>query len=452
MKTITKAYRFKLDPSPTQEAQLHAMIRAANTVWNLLVEQQRWLWSVLRQWPKADREDVLRRILTEWRGGEAAVAELLADRRRRIEEKVAAGQLDHETAKKKLDKVAFNPYQEMWNTIALQVTELRGEFESIEAAPSGSLRAVVQNMERQATQLWKGMRGQPRYHSIRSGGGFKFFTKAEVVERSDGKAWKVKLAKVGSVPIHFTDRSYPPKGIIKICSGAVTYDGLQWRCSLTVEEPAPTPILHEGRTVYVHLGLKNLAYLLIEDADGKREYRTLAPPDRLQIGDRLITYDQARKVLRRMQRSLSRREKGSKRRDRKREEIKLFHSRLAAAREDYLHRMSAQILALAPMRLVLQDWEIRTMMKDRRYARLVADAGWAILHHQLKYKADWKGTEVVMLPADLKVSATCSQCGAVDDDFPIGKPVYVCSKCSMQKDREHNALDNQRNAVVLLQS
>lgn len=449
MNTIIRAYRFKLDPKPAQEQQLHAMIAAANTTWNLLVEQQRYLWSVLRQWPKADREEVLRQILTQWRGGQAVVDELLADRRRKIEQQVAAGTLDRESAQKKLDRVTFNPYREMWNTIALQVTELRGEFPEIAAAPSGSLRAVVQNMERQATQLWKGMRGQPRFHSIRRGGGFKFFGKAEVVARPDGKASHVKLQKVGPVPIHFTDRSYPPTGVVSIKSGAVTYDGLQWRCSLTVEDQVPTTEQNEAQ-VFVHLGLKHFAYVLIDDPHRGASYQTFDLPEKFHVGGRFVTFDEARKVLRRLQRSLSRRQKGSKRREQQRERIAVFQARIAQARESALHHISNQILDLRPRRVVVQDWDVKNMMQEKRFARRIADVGWHTFLHQIKYKATWKGSELAILPVTHKVSATCSECGAVDDAFPLGKPVYACGKCGMKKDREKNALDNMRRTVVSL--
>lgn len=397
---LVRAYRFRLDPTPAQQKQLREIFGQVRYVYNAALSQRIMYWE---------------------RG------------RKRITE--------------------YDQMKEL--TVALKDPELNW----LRQAPRMALNASIQNLERGYSAAFRRFKrgerpiGFPRYHGRHKNQGFKFFTSVTIDPGPSGKSQFVRLPKVGAVEIHWQhgNRGYPPTGKIKIQSGSVTYDG-RWWCSIAV---AREPIEYESlcETVYVHLGLKNLAYLLIDYGSGREERRTLNVSDEvvitdLRAGRRRMAQKEADKVLARLQRSLSRRKPGSKRREKQKEKIKLFHMDIGDSRERNLHVVSNQIIALSPRRIVIQRWDVKGMLRQKKYSKKIAEASWSELSRQIEYKAKWRGMEFESLPADLKVSKTCSQCGVVDERFPLGKPIYECAACGMTKDRERNALDNLKKSAT----
>lgn len=82
------------------------------------------------------------------------------------------------------------------------------------------------------------------------------------------------------------------------------------------------------------------------------------------------------------------------------------------------------------------------MLRNRRLARHIADAGFAEIRRQLIYKTEWNGGRLVTADRWYPSSKTCSGCGAVKAKVALSDREYTCEACGLVMDRDHNAALN----------
>ena len=145
--------------------------------------------------------------------------------------------------------------------------------------------------------------------------------------------------------------------------------------------------------------------------------------------------------LKRLQRSLSRKEKGSNRHRIAREKVARLHLRVADQRQATLHEAS-DMLTRRFDTIVVEDLAVRNLARNRRLSRAVIDSGWAEFRRQLAYKADLRGNTIVVAPRFFASSKTCSRCGAVKSGLGLDERIYRCETCGHVQDRDENAADN----------
>ncbi len=139
----------------------------------------------------------------------------------------------------------------------------------------------------------------------------------------------------------------------------------------------------------VDLGIKTLATL----SDGT----TFANPRAL--GRRL-------RKLKQLHRSLSRKEKGSKNREKAKLRLAKMYLRVFNIRQDTLHKVTTY-LAKSHSKVVIENLGVSWMLKNRRLARVIADVGFYEFRRQLEYKCQWYGSELVVVSRTFPSSKMC---------------------------------------------
>ncbi|MCX4419390.1 RNA-guided endonuclease InsQ/TnpB family protein [Streptomyces mirabilis] len=161
-------------------------------------------------------------------------------------------------------------------------------------------------------------------------------------------------------------------------------------------------------------------------------------------------YDQARKRLRRASRVVSRRQgpdrrtgqKPSKRWEKANAHRNKVHHRVANLREDALHKLTTAVAAEYST-IVIEDLNVAGMLRNRRLARRIADAGFGEIRRQLAYKTSQRhATRIVVADRWYPSSKTCSGCGAVKAKLPLHVRTYECDACNLVIDRDDNAALN----------
>jgi putative transposase len=213
----------------------------------------------------------------------------------------------------------------------------------------------------------------------------------------------------------------------RILSATVRREADRWYVSLTVEteRPDPQPIL--GPVTGVDLGLNSFAAI----SDGVREEVMAAPKP---LGRSL-------RLLRHRSRVHSRKARGSCNRRRSALRLARLHRRIRNVRTDFLHKLSTR-LATTKSVVVLEDLNVRGMMRNQRLARPIADAGWSSFRRMLEYKSRWYGSKVVIAPRFLASSKTCSDCGRLLESLALSVRKWVCPACGVEHDRDGNAARN----------
>jgi len=160
------------------------------------------------------------------------------------------------------------------------------------------------------------------------------------------------------------------------------------------------------------------------------------------------------KKLRRLQKKLSRQDKGSNRRQATKRMIARQHYRVACVRSDAIHKATSQIAAKArppqmrPCVIGIEDLNVSGMMKNHRLARAVADASIGEFRRQITYKCAWYGIELVVVPRFEATSKPCSKCGWMKEDLTLSDRTFACEACGHAADRDDNAADNIRMLAV----
>lgn len=296
---------------------------------------------------------------------------------------------------------------------------------SKEAYNSGleSLADALRNFSKSRKGRRKGRRmGFPRFKSKdRAVPGFAYTTGSFGI--IDHDPYALKLPRIGRVHC-MEDVSRRVDGA-KVLRMSVSRRGGRWQASLTVERadlPVPSP--PKGGSVGIDLGVKELATL----SDGTVVHNPRALDSNL-------------KRLRRAQKDLSRKAKGSNRRHRARTKVSHLHARVANLRHDMLDKTTT-MLARTYADISIEDLNVAGMVKNHRLARVVEDAAFAEFRRQLEYKTARTGARLHVIDRWYPSSKTCSNCGTVKAKLSLSERVYHCEKCGLVIDRDVNAAIN----------
>jgi putative transposase len=145
--------------------------------------------------------------------------------------------------------------------------------------------------------------------------------------------------------------------------------------------------------------------------------------------------------LRRYQRHLSRKRRGSRRRAKARVRFARLHQRIAFARKNFIHQVSHRITSRADV-IALETLNIAGMLKNHTFARALADASLGELHKQIQYKAARRGGTVIRVGRFEPTSKVCSDCGHYMSSMLLSVRSWTCPGCGSEHDRDVNAARN----------
>lgn len=257
------------------------------------------------------------------------------------------------------------------------------------------------------------------------------------VIRVESDRHHVTLPRLGRLRTHESTRKLARRieaGTARIMSATVRREGGRWLVAFTceVERPERTPARPDA-TVAVDLGIKTLAVLSVCDP----------VPNPRHLGAALAG-------LRRLSRTASRRVgpdrragrmAGSNRWQAANARRNRAHARVANLRRDGIHKLTTD-LARTYGTVVVEDLNVAGMLKNRRLARHIADAGWGEIRRQLAYKTTWNGGRLIVADRWFPSSKTCSGCGGVKTKLALSERTYRCESCGLVLDRDLNAARN----------
>ena len=150
---------------------------------------------------------------------------------------------------------------------------------------------------------------------------------------------------------------------------------------------------------------------------------------------------QDRKLLAKAQRELSRKDKGSNNRAKARRKVARVHARITNRRRDHLHKVTTRLVR-ENQTVVIEDLQVRNMVRNGKLARAISDAAWREFRTMLEYKAEWYGREMIAVDRWFPSSKTCSACGRLVGSMPLHLRTWTCSGCGTSHDRDVNAAAN----------
>ncbi|GHO49963.1 RNA-guided endonuclease InsQ/TnpB family protein [Ktedonospora formicarum] len=150
-------------------------------------------------------------------------------------------------------------------------------------------------------------------------------------------------------------------------------------------------------------------------------------------------YRKAEKRLKRLQRRLCKKQKKSKNRQKARQAVARAHLKVQRQREDFA-RKQANALVRSHDLIAFEDVQIRNMVRNRRLAKSLHDAGWGRFLLWVRYYAALHHVPVIAVSPHF-TSQDCSACGTrVKKTLSVR--THICTSCGMVLDRDHNAAIN----------
>ena len=146
------------------------------------------------------------------------------------------------------------------------------------------------------------------------------------------------------------------------------------------------------------------------------------------------------------QRKLSKKQKGSKNKEKQRKKVARVHQKIHDQREDFLHKLTTSLVKESQFDMFcLEDLNLNGMKK--MWGRKVSDLSYYTFQSMLTYKCQKYGKQIMKIGRFEPSSQICSKCGH-RQKMPLDVRTYVCPECGQVIDRDLNAAINIRNFAL----
>lgn len=241
---------------------------------------------------------------------------------------------------------------------------------------------------------------------------------------------KIRLEKIGWVKMSI-DRNIPNNSKMLSCTISMNCCG-QYFVSILVDVVIPNKG-KTGKSVGIDLGLKSFATL----SDGV-------------VIDNIKFFREKQSEIAKIQRHLSRKNKGSNRHRKNKIKIARLYNKIANKRNNFLHNVTTSLVNNYDV-ICIEDLNVSGMLSNHKLAKAISDTSFSMFRSMLEYKCNWYGKELVVIDRFYPSSKTCSKCGWKKEDLTLSDRVFKCENCGIEIDRDLNAAINiQRVGVDIL--
>lgn len=238
-----------------------------------------------------------------------------------------------------------------------------------------------------------------------------------------------------------------PKGE-KYKNPRISFDGKNWFLSLSYEKEFE-PVELTNISLGIDVGVKELAVCsngsFYKNINKTKEIKRLEKKlkrEQRKLSRKLIantkSYDKNRRPI------YNEPLKDIKNIQKQKQTISDLHKRLTDIRTNYLHQSSCEIVKTKPFRIVVEDLNVKGMMKNKHLSKAVQQQKLYEFKRQIQYKCEKYGIEFVEADRWFPSSKTCSCCGQIKSDLKLKDRKYICD-CGLEMDRDFNASVNLAN-------
>lgn len=149
-----------------------------------------------------------------------------------------------------------------------------------------------------------------------------------------------------------------------------------------------------------------------------------------------------------IQRSLSRKQKGSMNRKKVQRKLAIVHEKIQNQRHDAIEKATAIITDDNQIGTIcMEDLDVSGMLKDKNLSKSVSDASFSFFRIRMEQKCKEKGKNFIIAPRFFASSKICNSCGYVNSNLTLGDRIWICPQCRTKLDRDRNASNNLRDWI-----
>lgn len=347
---------------------------------------------------------------------------------------------------------AFNTYYKETNPKPAypNVTDMKNANEWLKDSPipSNSLgNAIMDFRKAQSAYFRKAQYEKNRPSFALKSNNIQSFRNTMPMRRMDGNRYPLSR-KLGSVRIRKRDRLRYP--IESLSSWTVKRENQTYYLVLLFNVDIQPKPKANGQ-VGIDLGVKNLL--------------TLSTGEKIDYPDRLL---QLEKNIRKEQRRLSHKKKGSNNYRKQKANVAKAYAKLRNYRDDFQHQLSNRLIEENQF-IGMESLAVRNMTRKakkkldadgkptrngqsrkRVMNRSILREGWSGLVDKLSYKAEWYGRTLIRVDRFYPSSKLCHECGYKYKELQLSERKWVCGRCGTLHDRDVNAALNIRDEALRL--
>ena len=283
------------------------------------------------------------------------------------------------------------------------------------------LQATTLNLTTAYKNFFEGRAKYPRFKSKKNRQSIQYPQSVKIIDGCLKFPGRVGLIKA---KIH-----RPIEGTIKTVIVIMSPSG-QYQAAILTEIEGDNPVAKtDGKVAGIDLGLKEFA--IVNDGIKTSKYDN---PKHLAKHER---------NLKRKQRKLSRKVKGSNSREKARKLVARVHERVSNVRQDYLHKLSRKLVDDNQV-IVVENLHVKGMVRNHKLAASISDVSWGCFCNFLSYKLDREGKVLVEIDRWFPSSQLCSCCHYQVAEMPLEVRSWTCPSCGTHHDRDGNAAINIR--------
>ena len=291
------------------------------------------------------------------------------------------------------------------------------------------------HLARAFTNFYQGRARVPKFK--RKGRSESFTLAASAVKLIDSH--HVRLSRIGEIKTYESMRKmyrHLERGTGRIVSVTITERRGQYYVAFSVEMDRVIPATRAPeRVIGIDLGLKTLYTGATPEGE---QVLSVANPRNYQKNEQRLA--KAQRVASRRQ-GPKKGQAPSNRWKKANARVQKIHAASANARKNLIHETTTMLVKNYDL-IIIEDLNVKGMLRNHSLAKHIQDAAWAEFVRQLEYKALWYGCRVVKASRFFPSSKTCSSCGVVKATLPLDVREFHCETCGLVIDRDLNAAIN----------
>ena len=306
------------------------------------------------------------------------------------------------------------------------------EFKWLNEVSNKTMVESMRNLDKAFKSFFKKQSEYPRFKTKRKSRQ-SFYVRYECLYFKDDVC---NIEKIGKVKFK-TNYTIPN---CKYSNPYCSYDGKYWYLTFGIDVEENQTTLNKDLSIGIDLGIKDLAVVNVLD----KPIKNINKSKRVK---------RLKKRLKRLQRQVSRKYEANKIGNKfvktnniikLEKRIKLLYRKLSNIRNNHIHQATNKIIKLSPYRVVMEDLNVKGMMKNKHLSEAIQEQGFYEFIRQMKYKCEFNGIQFIQADRYFPSSKLCSCCGSIKKDLKLKDRVYKCN-CGLEIDRDKNASINLSN-------
>ena len=233
----------------------------------------------------------------------------------------------------------------------------------------------------------------------------------------------VKIPKIGEIKavLHKTFEGELKNALIsKSCTG-------KYYISILVEDEKEFPVkqvFSESTTIGVDVGIMDFAAMSTGEKVENPKY-----------------LENSLKRLQVLQKRVSRKQKGSKNREKAKQKLAVLHEKITNQRNDFQHKLSFKLIS-ENQAIAVETLNVKGMIRRHHLAQAIFDSMWSSFVTKLEYKSEWLGKTILMIGKFEPSSKICHVCGYHNSELTLKDREWECHDCKTKHDRDINTAIN----------